>query len=42
LRYLITVGTPVRKVHEKVKRAVAIVAKELNGRIYGYRIYYQR
>lgn len=42
LRYLITIGTPGGKPAKKVKRGVAVVAKELNGRILGYRIYYQR
>jgi hypothetical protein len=41
-RYLIAIGTPEGKTTEKVKRGVAVVAKELNGRIVGYRIYYQR
>ena len=42
LRYLITIGTPRGKGVEKVKRGIAVVAKELNGQILGYRIYYQR
>jgi hypothetical protein len=42
-RYLVTVGTPKKgESEEKVKRGVAVVAKELNGRIVAYRIYHQR
>ena len=41
-RYLIAIGTPEGKSEEKVKRGVAVVAKELNGRIINYRIYHQR
>jgi hypothetical protein len=42
LRYLVAIGTPQGETIEKIKRGVAIVAKELNGRIIGYRIYNQR
>jgi hypothetical protein len=42
LRYLIAIGTPEGDATVKVKRGVAIVAKELSGRIIGYRIYHQR
>jgi hypothetical protein len=44
-RYLVAIGTPKRETAgttEKVKRGIAVVAKELNGRIVGYRIYHQR
>jgi hypothetical protein len=41
-RYHITIGTPEGIDTEKVKRGVAVVAKEFNGRIIDYRIYYQR
>jgi hypothetical protein len=43
LRYFVAIGTPEeRRPVKKVKRGVAVVAKELNGRIVGYRIYHQR
>jgi hypothetical protein len=39
----VAVGTPTKgETVEKVKRGVAVVAKELNGRIIAYRIYHQR
>jgi hypothetical protein len=41
-RYLVTITVPKEKKVEKIKRGVAVVAKELNGRIVGYRIYHQR
>lgn len=41
-RYHITIGTPGGETTHKIKRGVAVVAKELNGRIVGYRIYHQR
>jgi len=42
-RYLIAIGTAADgNPEEKVKRGVAVVAKELNGRIINYRIYHQR
>lgn len=41
-RYFVTVGTPGDGQSDKVKRGVAVVAKEMNGRIVGYRIYHQR
>lgn len=41
-RYFVTVGTPKGAKADKVKRGVAVVAKEMNGRIVGYRIYHQR
>lgn len=41
-RYHVTIGTPDHETTQKVKRGVAVVAKELNGRIVGYRIYHQR
>jgi hypothetical protein len=41
-RYLVTITVPKGKKVEKIKRGVAVVAKELNGRIVGYRIYHQR
>ncbi|NGZ95137.1 MAG: hypothetical protein CV089_03210 [Nitrospira sp. WS110] len=41
-RYFVTVGTPRDGQIDKVKRGVAVVAKEINGRIVGYRIYHQR
>jgi len=40
-RYHITIGTPGSETTDKIKRGVAVVAKELNGRIVGYRIYHQ-
>jgi hypothetical protein len=44
LRYHVTIGTPESRetITRRVKRGIAVVAKELNGRIIGYRIYYQR
>lgn len=42
LRYHLTIGTPGGEAPDKIKRGVAVVAKELNGRIVGYRIYHQR
>ncbi len=41
-RYFVTVGAPRNGQADKVKRGVAVVAKEMNGRIVGYRIYHQR
>ena len=41
-RYHVAIGTPHRHLDKKVKRGVAIVAKELDGHIIGYRIYHQR
>ncbi|MDZ4819917.1 MAG: hypothetical protein SGJ20_13185 [Planctomycetota bacterium] len=41
-RYHITIGTPTEGKQDKIKRGVAVVAKELNGRIVGYRIYHQK
>jgi hypothetical protein len=41
-RYHLTIGTPKGAKANKIKRGVAVVAKELNGRIVGYRIYHQR
>jgi hypothetical protein len=41
-RYHITIGTPDSETMTSIKRGVAVVAKELNGRIVGYRIYHQR
>lgn len=42
-RYFITIGTPEgMKKLKKIKQGVAVVAKELNGQIVGYRIYHQR
>lgn len=41
-RYFVTVGTPRDGQIDEVKRGVAVVAKEINGRIVGYRIYHQR
>jgi hypothetical protein len=41
-RYLVAVKTSTKgETEEKVKRGVAVVAKELNGRIIAYRIYHQ-
>jgi len=40
-RYLVTIGTPQGVTNNKIKRGIAVVAKELNGRIIGYRIYHQ-
>lgn len=42
MRYLIAIGAPKREKMEKIKHGVAIVAKELDGRIVDYRIYHQR
>jgi hypothetical protein len=42
LRYLVTIGRPEGGSTERVHRGVAVVAKELRGRIMGYRIYHQR
>lgn len=41
-RYLVAIGTPEGQRAEKIKRGVAVVAKESNGRIISYRIYHQR
>ena len=41
-RYLMTIAISKGKKAEKIKRGIAVVAKELNGRIVGYRIYHQR
>jgi hypothetical protein len=41
-RYHVAIGTPTTEKADKIKRGVAVVAKELNGRIVGYRIYHQR
>jgi len=41
-RYHITIGTPKMEEADKIKRGVAVVAKELNGRIVGFRIYHQK
>jgi hypothetical protein len=41
-RYLIAIGTPKGAKNKKIKQGIAVVAKELDGRIIGYRIYYQR
>ncbi|MDC8447992.1 MAG: hypothetical protein LV473_06520 [Nitrospira sp.] len=41
-RYFVTVGTPRNGQVDNVKRGVAVVAKETNGRIVAYRIYHQR
>ena len=42
LRYLVTMGIPERDSTKNVNRGIAIVTKELGGRIMGYRIYHQR
>ena len=42
LRYLIAIGKPEGDTTLKINRGVAVVAKELNGHIIGYRIYHQR
>jgi len=41
-RYRIAIGTPTTKVETKASQGVAVVAKEFDGRIVGYRIYRQR
>lgn len=41
-RYHLAIGTPDRRGDERVRRGVAVVAKERDGRIVGYRIYHQR
>ena len=41
-RYHLMIGMPGGKTAENVKRGVAVVVKELDGRIVGYRIYQQR
>jgi len=41
-RYLIAIGIPEGEKVEKIKHGVAVVAKELLGRIVGYRIYNQK
>jgi hypothetical protein len=41
-RYYVTIGEPKKKAPQRIKRGVAVVAKESKGRIVGYRIYYQR
>lgn len=41
-KYHVALGVPEVGKNDKVNRAVAVVAKELNGRIVGYRIYEQR
>jgi hypothetical protein len=42
LRYHIAIGAPEGDTPQNVKRGIAVVAKELNGSIMGYRIYRQR
>ena len=42
LRYHVAIGTPEGDTTQNVKRGIAVVAKELNGSIIGYRIYHQR
>ncbi|CAD6526820.1 hypothetical protein NMT12_90139 [metagenome] len=42
IRYLITIGIPKIKTIEKINQGIAVVARELNGRIVDYRIYHQR
>jgi hypothetical protein len=41
-RYHITIGTPGNGAPKQIRRGVAVVAKELDGRIVGYRVYHQR
>lgn len=41
-RYHLAIGTPGAKARDNSMRGVAVVAKELDGRIVGYRIYRQR
>ena len=41
-RYHVTIGTPRGEGPATVKRGIAVVAKELGGRIVAYRIYHQR
>jgi hypothetical protein len=41
-KYHLALGVPVKHTTDKVNRGVAVLAKELNGRIVGYRIYEQR
>jgi hypothetical protein len=41
-RYLVAIGKPERETAQKVNYGIAIVAKELNGQIIGYRVYHQR
>jgi hypothetical protein len=40
--YLVAIGTPEAELLERKHLGVAVVAKELGGRIVDYRIYYQR
>jgi hypothetical protein len=40
--YLVAIGTPRGETMGKIKNRVAVVAKELNGRIVDYRIYHKR
>lgn len=41
-RYHLAIGTPGQERSDKLKLGVAVVAKEVEGRIVGYRIYHQR
>jgi hypothetical protein len=41
-KYHLALGVPAKQSHDKVNRGVAVLAKELDGRIVGYRIYEQR
>jgi len=41
-KYHLALGVPVKQTNDKVNHGVAVLAKELNGRIVGYRIYEQR
>lgn len=41
-KYHLALGVPVKHTNDKVNRGVAVLAKELDGRIVGYRIYEQR
>ena len=41
-RYHVAIGTPSGAKPDNVHRGIAVVAKELDGRIIGYRVYHQR
>jgi hypothetical protein len=41
-RYHVAIGTPGRERSDRFKHGIAVVAKEVQGRIVGYRVYHQR
>lgn len=41
-RYFLKISSPQKDSHQGLNLGIGVVAKELNGRIVGYRIYYQK